>query len=130
MKTSLLCVLVCIWMSPCLSGASWNLGLADQAPRGQSLDDYYEPDQIKERDPLPVKQILGLIIAGLSSIAILLFVFSFLIGPGEEFREKISEKTDPFFVVVSILLVVLFLALLQNYYSDLLAWLQHVVSAE
>jgi hypothetical protein len=130
MKASLLCVLVCICLSPYLSSASWNLQLGDQAPRGQSLNDYYEPDQIKERKPLPIKQILGLIIAGLSSIAILLFVFSFLIGPGEEFREKISQKTDPFFVVVAILLVVLFLALLQNYYNDLLAWLQFAISAE
>jgi len=125
-KAGLLCLLVCL--PPCLCGLSVGEQLPDPAPLGQSLDEYFEPGEIQVQEPLPVKQIIGLVIAGLSSIVILLFVFSFLMGPGERIREKVSEASDPFFTIVAILLVVLFLAMLQNYYNDILAWLKTFVS--
>ena len=65
----------------------------------------------------------------LALFVILLFVFSFLMGPGERIREKMSETTDPFLTIVAILLVVLFLAMVQNYYTDILDWLKTVVSS-
>ncbi len=62
-------------------------------------------------------------------LVILLFVFSFLMGPGERIREKMSETSDPFFTIVAILLIVLFLAMVQTYYNELLDWLKTVVSS-
>ncbi len=110
-----------------------HLGAGDQfagpGSRGQSLSDYFEPGTPKESEPLPIKQVIGLVIAGLASAVILLFVFSFLIGPGEKIREKVSEASDPFFTIVAILLIVLFLAILQAYYDDILAWLSTTVSS-
>jgi hypothetical protein len=40
-----------------------------------------------------------------------------------------SEKADPFFTIVAILLVVLLLAMLQTYYNELLAWLKTAMSS-
>jgi hypothetical protein len=101
----------------------------DPTPRSQSLSEYFEPGQVMERDPLPIKQIIGVVIAGLSSIIILLFVFSFLMGPGEQIRAKMSETSDPFFTIVAILLIVLVLAMVQNYYNEILDWLKTAVSS-
>ncbi len=130
MKASLLCVLVLVSLFPPLSGFSACAHFADPGPiMAQSLSEYFEPGALKESEPLPIKQIIGLVIAGLASIVILLFVFSFLLGPGERIREKMSETSDPFFTIVAILLIVLFLALLQTYYNDLLEWLKTIVSS-
>ena len=78
---------------------------------------------------MPIKQIIGLVIAGFASFVILLFVFSFLMGPGEKIRDKMSETSDPFFTIVVLLLIVLFLALIQNYYNEILGWLRTYVSS-
>jgi hypothetical protein len=102
---------------------------AGPVPIAQSLSEYFEPGHLKDRDPLQIKQVIGLAIAGLSSVVILLFVFSFLMGPGEELRDKMSEASDPFFTIVAILLVVLFLATVQAYYSEILDWLRTFVSS-
>jgi hypothetical protein len=126
-KASLLCLLVCLL--PCLSSLRAAEQPATPARLSQSLKDYFEPGEIQQQEPLPVKQIIGLVIAGLSSIVILLFVFSFLMGPGERIRDKVSEASDPFFTIVAILLLVLFLAMLQMYYNDIFAWLKTVVSS-
>jgi hypothetical protein len=130
MKASVLCSLVLVCLLPFLSDFASGQHLPDQEPKRQSLGEYFEPGQVQEREPLPVRQIIGLVIAGLSSLVILLFVFSFLMGPGEHIREKVSETTDPFLTIVAILLVVLLLALVQNYYQEILAWLKTFVSAE
>lgn len=130
MKASVLCSLVLVCLLPFLSDFASGQRLSDEAPKRQSLGEYFEPGQVQEREPLPVRQIIGLVIAGLSSLVILLFVFSFLMGPGERIREKVSETTDPFLTIVAILLVVLLLALVQNYYQEILAWLKTFVSAE
>ena len=129
MKASLLCVLVLVCLYPPLSGlCAWE-SLADPEPTAQSLSEYFEPGALEVREPLPVKQIIGLVIAGLALFVILLFVFSFLMGPGERIREKMSETTDPFFTIVAVLLIVLFLAMVQTYYNDILAWLKTIVSS-
>ena len=78
---------------------------------------------------MPIKQVIGLIIAGLALFVILLFVFSFLMGPGEKVREKMSETSDPFLTIVAILLLVLFLAMVQNYYNEIIFWLKSFVSS-
>ena len=129
MKASLLCVLVLVSLFPPLSGFSACAHFADPGPMAQSLSEYFEPGALKASEPLPIKQIIGFVIAGLASVVILLFVFSFLMGPGERIREKMSETSDPFFTIVAILLIVLFLALLQTYYNDLLEWLKTIVSS-
>jgi hypothetical protein len=129
MKTWLLCVLFLVALLRSLSDGSAGERIADPVPTAQSLSEYFEPGQLEEREPLPIKQIIGLVIAGLSSIVILLFVFSFLMGPGERIRAKMSETSDPFFTIVAIMLIVLFLAMFQTYYNDLLQWLKTVVSS-
>jgi hypothetical protein len=129
MKASLLCFLVLAFLLPFLAGFSAVEHLTDHVPMAQSLMEYFEPGQFVEDEPMQVKQIIGFVIAGLASFVILLFVFSFLMGPGEKIREKVSEATDPFFTIVAILLIVLVLALVQNYYNQLLEWLRFVVSA-
>lgn len=127
MKASLLCVLVLVSLLPPLSGSfAWE-HFADPGPMAQSLSEYFEPGALKASEPLPVKQIIGFVIAGLALFVILLFVFSFLMGPGERIREKMSETSDPFFTIVATLLIVLFLVLLQTYYTDLLEWLKTMV---
>jgi len=130
MKPRLLWVLFSLvpLLHPLSEGSAW-AKLAVPPPAAQSLSEYFEPGQLETREPLPIKQIIGLVIAGLSSAIILLFVFSFLMGPGERIREKMSEAGDPFFTIVAILLVVLFLTMLQTYYSDILAWLKAVTSS-
>jgi len=127
LKASLLCVLVLVSILAPLSGFCARNGFPD-LQRPHSLEDYFEPGSSQQSEPLPIKQIIGLVIAGLASLVILLFVFSFLMGPGEKIREKMSERSDPFFTIVAILLVVLFLAMLQTYYNDLLAWLKTALS--
>jgi|GEM_PF-2747083 len=129
MKTGILCVLVLVTLFPPLSGfCSWER-FTDPGPMAQSLSEYFEPGALEASEPLPIKQIIGLIIAGLALVVILLFVFSFLVGPGEKIREKMSETSDPFFTIVAILLVVLFLAMVQTYYNELLEWLKTMVSS-
>lgn len=129
MKAGLLCVLVMVSLFPPLSGSCIWEHFANPGPMAQSLSEYFEPGALKASEPLPVKQIMGLVIAGLALFVILLFVFSFLMGPGERIREKMSETSDPFFTIVLILLVVLFLAMVQNYYNEILDWLKTVVSS-
>ena len=129
MKETLLCFLVLAFLLPFLAGFSTVEYLADHVPGAQTVMDYFEPGQLEEKEPMQVKQIIGFVIAGLASFVILLFVFSFLMGPGERIREKVSETTDPFFTIVAILLIVLFLALIQNYYNQLLEWLRFIVSS-
>ena len=129
MKASLLCVLVLVSLFPSLSGISTWGHFANPGPMAQSLSEYFEPGTLKVSEPMPIKQIIGLVIAGLASFVILLFVFSFLMGPGERIREKMSETSDPFFTIVLILLIVLFLAMVQNYYNEILDWLKTVVSS-
>ena len=129
MKASLLCVLVLVSFFPPLSGFfAWE-HFADPGPMAQSLSEYFEPGELEADEPLPIKQIIGFVIAGLALLVILLFVFSFLMGPGERIREKMSETSDPFFTIVAILLIVLFLALVQTYYNELLDWLKTAVSS-
>ena len=129
MKASLLCVLVLVYFLPPLSGFfAWEHS-AGPGPMAQSLSEYFEPGALEVSEPLPVKQVIGLVIAGLALFVILLFVFSFLMGPGERIREKMSETNDPFFTIVATLLLVLFLAMLQTYYNDLLEWLKTMVSS-
>ena len=129
MKASLLCVLVLVFLLPPLSGFyAWE-HFADPGPMAQSLSEYFEPGTLEASEPMPIKQIMGLVIAGLALFVILLFVFSFLMGPGERIREKMSETSDPFFTIVAILLIVLFLALVQTYYNELLDWLKTAVSS-
>ncbi len=128
LRAGLLCVLVLVLNLAPLSG----LCAGNHSPglqRSQSLEDYFEPGSFRQSEPLPIKQIIGIVIAGLASLVILLFVFSFLMGPGERIREKMSETSDPFFTIVAILLIVLFLAMLQTYYSDIIAWLKTAVSS-
>ena len=129
MKAGLLCVLILVSLFPPLSGFSNREHLAGPGPAAQSLSEYFEPGALQASEPLPIKQTIGLIIAGLALFAILLFVFSFLMGPGERIREKMSETSDPFFTIVAILLVVLFLAMVQTYSSELLEWLKTMVSS-
>jgi hypothetical protein len=129
MKASLLFVLVMVFLLPPLSGLCARVHHANQGPMVQSVADYFEPGALKQSEPLPIKRIIGLVIAGLALIVILLFVFSFLMGPGEQIREKMSETSDPFFTIVAILLIVLFLAMLQTYYNDLLEWLKMAMSS-
>jgi hypothetical protein len=50
-------------------------------------------------------------------------------GPGERIREKMSETSDPFFTIVALLLIVLFLAMVQNYYNEILEWMKTFVSS-
>jgi len=129
MKASLLCVLVLASLLPPLSGSfAWE-HFADPGPMAQSLSEYFEPGALKASEPLPVKQVIGFVIAGLALFVILLFVFSFLMGPGERIREKMSETSDPFFTLVALLLIVLFLAMVQNYYNEILDWFKTVVSS-
>ena len=129
MKASLLCVLVLVFLFPPLSGfCTWE-HFANPGPMAQSISEYFEPGTFEASEPMPIKQVIGLVIAGLSLFVILLFVFSFLLGPGERIREKMSETSDPFFTIVLILLIVLFLAMVQNYYTDILDWLKTVVSS-
>ncbi len=129
MKAGLLWLFVILSLAPVLSGICETSHLAVAGPTAQSLTEYFEPGTVRDDEPLPIKQVIGLIIAGLSAFVILLFVFSFLMGPGEEIREKMSEASDPFFTIVATLLVVLFLALLQAYYTDIIAWLKNIVSS-
>jgi len=129
MKASLLCVLVLVFLLPPLSGFfAWE-HFADPGPMAQSLSEYFEPGAPRPSEPMPIKQVIGLVIAGLALFVILLFVFSFLMGPGERIREKMSETTDPFLTIVAILLVVLFLAMVQNYYNEIIYWLKTFVSS-
>ena len=129
MKASFLCVLVLLCLFPPLSGyCEWEPS-RDQSSLSQSLSEYFEPGALRVSEPMTIKQIIGLVIAGLALFIILLFVFSFLLGPGERIREKMSETSDPFFTLVLILLIVLFLAMVQNYYNEILDWLKTVVSA-
>ena len=130
MKPSLLCFLVLAFLLPSLAGFSVVERFAGPVPMAQSLKEYFEPGMFVEEEPIQIKQIIGFVIAGLASVVILLFVFSFLMGPGEKIREKVSETTDPFFTIVAILLIVLVLALVQNYYNELIEWLRFVVSSE
>ena len=129
MKASMLCFLVLAFLLPSLLGFSAVERLGSAVPMAQSLNEWFDPDQYEEKEPMEVKQIIGFVIAGLASFVILLFVFSFLMGPGERIREKVSEATDPFFTIVAILLIVLVLALVQTYYSQLIEWLRLVVSS-
>ena len=129
MKASLLCILVLAFLFPPPSGSCAWEHFANPGPMAQSISEYFEPGSLEVSEPMPVKQVIGLIIAGLALFVILLFVFSFLMGPGERIREKMSETSDPFFTIVLILLVVLFLAMAQNYYNDILYWLKTVVSS-
>ena len=129
MKASLLYALVLVCLFPSLSGLSAREPFADPEPTAQSLSEYFEPGVLEESEPLPIKQVIGFIIAGLALFVILLFVFSFLMGPGERIREKMSETSDPFFTIVAVLLVVLFLAMVQTYYNELLEWLKTMVSS-
>jgi len=129
MKASLLFVLVLVSFLPPLSGFSAWEHFTSPGPLAQSLSEYFEPGELKAEEPLPIKQIIGFVIAGLALLVILLFVFSFLMGPGERIREKMSETSDPFFTIVAILLIVLFLALVQTYYNELLDWLKTAVSS-
>ena len=127
MKASLLCVLVLVSLFPPLSGfCPWEQ-FADPRPMAQSLSEYFEPGVLERSEPLPIKQIIGLVIAGLALFVILLFVFSFLMGPGERIREKMSETSDPFFTIVVLLMILLCLALIQNYYNEILAWMKTFV---
>jgi hypothetical protein len=128
MRASLLLVLVLVFLVQPLSVLCARGQVTDSGPMAQSLSEYFEPGALRQSDPLQIKQVIGLVIAGLASVVILLFVFSFLMGPGERIREKISEQSDPFFTIVAILLIVLFLAMLQTYYNDLLAWLKTAIS--
>lgn len=128
LKGSFFCVLTLVLILAPLSGFCARNDLPG-VQRRPSIEDYFEPGSVQQSEPLPIRQVIGLVIAGLASLIILLFVFSFLIGPGEKVREKISEKSDPFFTIVAILLVVLFLAILHTYYNDLLAWLKTAVSS-
>ena len=129
MKASLFCVLVLVSLFPPLSGfCTWE-HFTDPGPMAQSLSEYFEPGELEASEPMPIKQILGLVIAGFASFVILLFVFSFLMGPGEKIRDKMSETSDPFFTIVVLLLIVLFLALIQNYYNEILGWLRTYVSS-
>lgn len=130
MKASVLCSLVLACLLPFLSEFASGQRLQNEPSKRQSLGEYSEPGQVEEREPLPVRQIIGLVIAGLSSLVILLFVFSFLMGPGERIREKVSETTDPFLTIVAILLIVLLLAVVQNYYQEILEWLKTFVSTD
>ena len=128
MKANLFCLLVLVFL---LAPVSSLCAGKDSTSRSaaQSLEDYFEPGSFRHSEPLPIKQIIGLVIAGLALVVILLFVFSFLMGPGERIREKMSETSDPFFTIVLILLIVLFLAMVQNYYNEILDWLKTVVSS-
>ena len=128
MKASLLCVLVLVFLLPPLSGfCTWE-HFTNPGPMAQSLSEYFEPGTVRASEPMPIKRIMGVVIAGLALFVILLFVFSFLLGPGERIREKMSETSDPFFTIVLLLLIVLFLAMVQNYYNEILDWLKTVVS--
>lgn len=129
MKQRLLCILALVSLLPAFSEPGAGEPFAESGPVAESLTEYFEPGMLEESEPLPVKQIIGLVIAGLASFVILLFVFSFLMGPGERIREKISERSDPFFTIVAVLLIVLFLAMLQTYYNDLVAWLKTAVAS-
>ena len=129
MKASLLCVLVLVFLLSPLSGFHAWEHFADPGPMAQSLSEYFEPGAPRPSEPMPIKQVIGLVIAGLALFVILLFVFSFLMGPGERIREKMSETTDPFLTIVAILLVVLFLAMVQNYYNEIIYWLKTFVSS-
>jgi hypothetical protein len=129
MKAGILCVLVLLCLLPPLSGfCEWEPS-RDPGPMAQSLSEYFEPGAFQQSEPMPIKQIIGLVIAGLALFIIILFVFSFLMGPGERIREKMSETSDPFFTIVAVLLLVLFLAMVQTYYNDILAWLKMMVSS-
>ncbi len=129
MKASLLCALILVSLFLPLTALCAGGHGAGPSSKVGTLSDYFEPGTIQESEPLPIKQVIGLIIAGLASIVILLFVFSFLIGPGEKIREKVSESSDPFFTIVAILLIVLFLAIVQAYYDDILAWFSATMSS-
>lgn len=129
MKASLLSVLVLVLLLPSLSFIPGKVQSDDPDLRGRPLSEYFEPGQFPEPQPLPMKQIIGFIVAGLASLVILLFVFSFLMGPGERLRDKMSERSDPFFTIVAILLIVLLLSMVQTYYNDLLEWLKTIVSS-
>ena len=129
MKASLLAILVLAFLFPPLSGfCTWE-HFPNPGPMARSISDYFEPGSLEAREPMPVKQVIGLIIAGLALSVILLFVFSFLLGPGERVREKMSETSDPFFTIVLILLILLFLSMVQNYYNEILDWLKTFVSS-
>jgi predicted membrane protein len=129
MKEGLWCALLLLNLLSPLCVHAVGPDSPERRAAADSLSEYFEPGMMEESKPLPVKQIIGLAIAGLASVIILLFVFSFLMGPGEEIREKMSETSDPFFTIVAILLIVLFLAMLQTYYNELLAWLKATVSS-
>jgi len=129
MKLSLLSVMVLFFLLPSPSSTPVSAPVENSYLMGRPLLEYFEPGQLEEQEPLPIKQIIGIAIAGLASLVILLFVFSFLMGPGEKIRAKMSERTDPFLTIVAILLVLLFLAMLQTYYNELLAWLKTAMSS-
>ena len=129
MKASLLCVLVLALLFPPLSGLYAWQPFADPGPMAQSISEYFEPGAYRPSEPMPIKQVMGLVIAGLALIVILLFVFSFLMGPGERIREKMSETSDPFLTIVAMLLIVLFLAMVQSYYNEIISWLKTLVSS-
>ncbi len=129
MKEGLWCALLLLNLFSPLSVQIVEPDGPERPAAADSLSEYFEPGMMEASEPLPVKQIIGLVIAGLASVIILLFVFSFLMGPGEQIREKMSEASDPFFTIVAILLIVLFLAMLQTYYGELLAWLKTTVSS-
>lgn len=129
MKASLLCILVLVFLLAPPSGfCTWE-HFTDPGPMAQTLSEYFEPGALGTSEPLSIKQIIGFVIAGFALSVILLFVFSFLMGPGEEIRDKMSETSDPFFTIVVLLLIVLFLALIQNYYNDILEWVKTFVSS-
>ena len=129
MKASLLSVLVLLCLLPSISDIPVRGRLEDPEFGAESISEYFDPYQLERREPLAIKQLIGIVIAGLSLLVILLFVFSFLMGPGERIRAKMSERSDPFFTIVTILLLVLLLAMLQTYYNELLAWLKTVMSS-
>ena len=99
MKASLFCFLVLAFLLPSLAGFSVVEHVANHVPTAQSLKEYFEPGDFVQEEPMEIKQIIGFVIAGLASVVILLFVFSFLMGPGEKIRAKVSETADPFFTI-------------------------------
>ena len=124
MKASLLCILVLLFLLPPFSGFFAPGSISQTRAHGAVAVRVLRPGMFEEEEPMQIKQIIGFVIAGLALVLILLFVFSFLMGPGEKIREKMSETSDPCFTIVGILLIVLFLAMVQNYYNELLEWLK------
>ncbi len=100
--------------------------------RPQVLSEFDEPGLRVHRQPIPLRRIIGFLIAGLSGLAILLLAASLLMGPGRgvEGEETEPRGSDPFFTVVAILLLVLLLVLVQAYYDQLVAWLKVLLTAD